>query len=76
MNLEDEDRNLGSVPTLKYNFNDSIKKQWYNLFVKKKGETVMRHLVICMCKYCYFGFRKFCEGLFGMPTCRPEVDAE
>ena len=36
----------------------------------------MRQLVICMCKYCYFCFRNFCEGLFGMPTCRPEVDAE
>ncbi len=36
----------------------------------------MRQLSICMCKYCYFGFRKYCESSFGMPTCGQEIDRE
>ena len=36
----------------------------------------MRQISICMGKYCYFGFRKYIEGSFGMPTYKPETDAE
>ena len=36
----------------------------------------MRQLNICMCKYCYFYFRKFYEGSYGMRTCKAVADTE
>ncbi len=36
----------------------------------------MRHLTIKMYGYCFYGFRKCSEGFIGMPTHRPEADAE
>ena len=36
----------------------------------------MRQSAICMRIYCYFGFRKYHEGSFGMPACKPETDTE